>query len=150
MSNSLDGLRHNAVIRRDHEDHNVGHLRAARPHRRKRGVARCVEEGNQRPAFGGDLVRTDMLGDPAGLARDHIGLAERVKQRGLAVVDMTHDGHNGCTRFQRFVRIIGAFDCILDIGVGHANDLMSKLFDQKFCSVLVDGLVLRRHNAVVH
>ena len=33
-----------------------------------------------------------MLGDAAGLAGDDVGLADRVEQRGLAVVDVAHDG----------------------------------------------------------
>ena len=39
-----------------------------------------------------DLVRTDVLGDAAGLAGDHVGVADAVEQLGLAVVDVTHDG----------------------------------------------------------
>ena len=39
-----------------------------------------------------DLVGADVLGDAASFARGHIGLADRVEQRGLAVVDVTHDG----------------------------------------------------------
>jgi hypothetical protein len=35
-----------------------------------------------------------MLGDAAGFARHDIGVADGVEQRGLAVVDVTHDGHD--------------------------------------------------------
>ena len=38
-----------------------------------------------------DLVGADVLRDAARLARDHLGLADRVEQRGLAVVDVAHD-----------------------------------------------------------
>ena len=38
------------------------------------------------------LVRADVLGDPAGFAGDDVRVADRVEQRGLAVVDVTHDG----------------------------------------------------------
>ena len=38
-----------------------------------------------------DLVGADVLGDAAGLARGHLGLADRVQQRRLAVVDVAHD-----------------------------------------------------------
>jgi hypothetical protein len=41
--------------------------------------------------LGRHLIGADMLRDAAGLARDDIGLADRVEQRGLAVVDMAHD-----------------------------------------------------------
>ena len=39
-----------------------------------------------------DLVGADVLGDAAGLAGDDVGLADRVEQRRLAVVDVAHDG----------------------------------------------------------
>ena len=39
-----------------------------------------------------DLVRADVLGDAAGLAGDHVGVADLVEQLGLAVVDVAHDG----------------------------------------------------------
>ena len=64
---SLDGLRLDAVIGRDHQDDEVGHLRAARAHRRKGLVARRVDERHLL-AVDVDLVGTDMLGNAAGLA----------------------------------------------------------------------------------
>ena len=39
-----------------------------------------------------DLVGADVLGDAAGLAGDHVGVADAVEQLGLAVVDVAHDG----------------------------------------------------------
>ena len=44
--------------------------------------------------LGVHLVGTDVLGDATGLLVDHVGLAERVEELGLAVVDVTHDGHD--------------------------------------------------------
>jgi len=41
------------------------------------------------------LIGADMLGDAARLVRRHVGGAQRVEQRGLAVVDMAHDGDHG-------------------------------------------------------
>ena len=48
----LDRLRHHAVVGRDHQHHDVGHLRAAGAHRGEGGVAGRVEEGDQLPPFG--------------------------------------------------------------------------------------------------
>ena len=42
-----------------------------------------------------DLVGADVLGDAAGLARGDLGLADRVEQRRLAVVDVAHDRDDG-------------------------------------------------------
>ena len=43
-----------------------------------------------------------MLRDAAGLARDDVGLADRVEQRRLAVVDVAHDGDDRRTRLEVF------------------------------------------------
>ena len=88
---ALDGLRHDAVVRRHHEDGDVRGLRAAGTHGGERLVARGVEEGDLLAA---DLhgVGADVLGDAARLARGDAGLADVVQQRGLAVVDVAHDG----------------------------------------------------------
>ena len=45
----LDGLRHHAVVGRDHEDGDVGGVRAARAHGGERLVARGVDEGDRVP-----------------------------------------------------------------------------------------------------
>src|SRR3954452_10674056 len=62
----LDRLRHHAVVGRDHQDHDVGDLRAAGTHRGERLVPRGVDEGD-RPLdvlqLGDDLVGADVLGD---------------------------------------------------------------------------------------
>src|SRR5690606_29088342 len=93
----LDGLRLDTVIGRDHQHHDVGELRAAGTHRRERRVARGVEEADDALA-GFDVVRTDVLGDPTGLARGDLGAADVIQQRGLAVVDVAHDGDHRRTR----------------------------------------------------
>ena len=100
----LDRLRHDAVVGRDHEHHDVGDLGAAGAHRGEGRVARRVEEGDRRAAVGRHLVGADVLGDAAGLAGDHVGLADRVEQRGLAVVDVAHDGDDRRARLQ--VRLV--------------------------------------------
>ena len=42
-----------------------------------------------------------MLRDAARFARHHVGLAQRVEQRGLAVIDMAHDGDDRRARLER-------------------------------------------------
>jgi len=42
----LDGLRHDTVVSRDHQDDDVGDLRAARAHRGERFVAGRIEKGD--------------------------------------------------------------------------------------------------------
>ena len=89
----LEGLGHDAVVRRNHQDRDVGHLGAARAHGRERLVAGRVEE-DDRVAVLGDLARADVLGDAAALARRDVRGAHRVEQAGLAVVDVAHHGHD--------------------------------------------------------
>ena len=63
--------------------------RAAGAHGGERLVTRGVDEGDRAVVLD-DLVRTDVLGDATGLARDDVRLADAVEQRGLAVVDVAH------------------------------------------------------------
>ena len=52
-----------------------------------------------------------MLRDAASFALHHVGAAQGIEQRGLAVVDVTHDGHDRRARLQIF-RLV--FDIKLD------------------------------------
>ncbi len=101
----LDGLRHHAVVG-GHDDHrDVGDLGAAGAHGREGLVAGGVEEGD-RVVVVVDLVGADVLGDAAGLAGRHLGLADRVEQRGLAVVDVAHDRDHGRALDQLLVGVL--------------------------------------------
>ena len=53
-------------------------------------MTRRVEESDLLAGFQLHLIGADMLGDAAGFAGHHIGLAQGVEQRGLAVIDMAH------------------------------------------------------------
>jgi hypothetical protein len=57
---------------------------------------------------------------PPGLARDDIGLADRVQKRGLAVVDMAHDRDDRRARLQVLGLVLDGVDHVLDVGIGHA------------------------------
>ena len=92
----LDGLRHDAVVRRDDEHDDIRDGRAARAHGGERLMARRVEEGDRLAAHG-DGVGADVLGDAARLARRDVGAADLVEQRRLAVVDVAHDRDDGRT-----------------------------------------------------
>ena len=89
----LDGLRLDAVVGGHHQDHDVGDVGAARAHGGEGGVARGVQERDG-AARGLDMVGADVLGDAAGFAGRHLGAADVVQQRGLAVIDVAHDGHH--------------------------------------------------------
>src|SRR4051812_27328838 len=93
----LHRLRHDAVVGGHDQDDDVGDLRASGTHRGERLVTRGVDEGDRTLValeLGDDLVGADVLGDPTGLLARHVGVPERVQELRLAVVDVTHDGHD--------------------------------------------------------
>ena len=83
------GLRHDAVVSRNHQNDDVGDLGAAGAHQRERLVARRVEEHDV-AAVDGDVIRADVLRDAAGFAFGDARLADGVEQARLAVVDVAH------------------------------------------------------------
>ena len=96
MVDGLDRLRHDAVVCGNDEHDDVGDLGTAGAHCCERLVTRRVDEGDLLAVDVDDRC-ADVLGDAAGLARNDAGMANRVEQRGLAVIDMTHDGDDGRT-----------------------------------------------------
>ena len=99
VADRLERLGHDPVVGRDDDHRDVGDLGAAGAHRRERLVTRRVEEDDAL-AVVGDLARADVLGDPAAFAGRHFGRPDRVEQTRLAVVDVTHDGHDRCARLE--------------------------------------------------
>ena len=144
------GLRHDAVVGGDHEHDDVGHLGAACAHRGKGGVARGVDEGDLAAGGRGHLVGADMLGDAAGFARRHLGGANGVEQRRLAVIDVAHDRHDRGTRHQR-TRIVGDVEeSLFHVGLRHAFDGVAQFLGQQLGGIGVDHVVDLRHMALFH
>src|SRR5690606_10016214 len=103
------------------------------------------------------LVRTDVLGDAAGLARTDLRLADGVQQAGLAVVDVTHDGdHRGPRHAVRLV-LLGELRVEVDVELleqlallvlrGDDLDLVAELVAEQLEGVLVQRLGGRGHLA---
>jgi hypothetical protein len=134
----VDGLlrlRLHAVVGRDHDDRDVGDARAAGAHGGERLVARGVEEGDRLAALV-DLVGADVLGDATGLAGDDLGLADRVEQRRLAVVDVAHDRDDRRALDEVGVVVVGLDDLLVLLGDGDDLDLLVELLGEQ-----LDGLV---------
>ena len=105
-----------------------------------------------------------MLRDAAELAAGHIGAADSVQQRGLAMVDVAHDGDNGRARLQHAGIIFhdGQASCrccsgsgsnlllFLGLGVVSLADLEAQIRGDNGRRIKVDDLVDRRHDAVLH
>ena len=101
----FDRLRHDAVVGRDDQHDDVGRLGAAGAHQGEGLVTRRVEEDDAAP-LDVHVVGADVLRDAPGLGGGHIRLADRVEQRGLAVVDVAHDGDHRRPR-PIVLRIVG-------------------------------------------
>jgi len=88
-----------------------------------------------------------MLGDAAGFARHHIGMAKRVEQRGLAVVDMAHHGDDRRTRLCSGISL-HALQILFYLVLLEDLRRMAELLDHEYRGVLVEEMdlaaVLRR------
>ena len=101
----LLGLGHDAIVGGDHEDDDVGDLRPPGSHGGESLMTRRIQEGDL-PAVKLHVVGADMLGNPAGLAGNDVGLADGVQERSLTVINVSHDGNHRRT-LQEALRLIG-------------------------------------------
>lgn len=157
----LDRLGHHTVVGRHHEDRDVGRLGTTGTHGGERLVTRGVDEGDATlfaVDLGRDLVRTDVLRDTAGLARDDVRLADGVQQSGLTVVDVTHDGHDRRTRDEELLAtlVLAELDVEglqeLAVLLLRADDLQDEvhLVREELQRLVGDGLRGSDHLAEVH
>ena len=150
MVDRFYGLRHNAVVRRDDEDDDIRHLRAARAHGGKRLVARRVDKRNL-PAVAWNGVRADVLRNAARFALGYAAVANRIEQRGLAVVDVAHDGDDRRARFELLRRVGFAGRAVrehLFKRLGDAEfEFNAKVGGNEFAGVEIDLLVDRGRHA---
>ena len=113
-------------------------------------MARRIEESQLGARLGRHLIGADMLGDAAGLAGHHTGLADGIQQAGLAMVDMAHDRHDRWAGHHIGVIIGHGVDYLLDIGCRNPHCLVAEFLDHQFGGVGVNGLVHRHHHAHFH
>ena len=109
-----------------------------------------VDEGHRAAVADIHLVGADMLGDATGLAGHHVGLAQGVEQRGLAVVDMAHDRDHGRAGHEVARHVVDALDAFLDVGLADALHPVAELGDDQLGRIGVEDLVDRRQDAVLH
>ena len=146
----FDRLRHHTVVRRHHEDDDVGGVGAAGAHGREGRVARRVEEGDLLAGLELHLIGADVLRDAACLARHDVSLTESIKKRGLAVVDVTHDGHDRRTRLEMFVMVVQTIKADLDVGFRHAFHGVAKFLDDQLRRVGVEHVGRANEFALLH
>ena len=97
-----------------------------------------------------DLVRADVLGDAAGLARRDLGGADGVQQRRLAVVDVAHDRDDRRAGDQVLLGVVEHLGTLgLLLGVDDV-DLALQLGRDELDRVVREGLRDRGHLAQAH
>ena len=146
----LDGLRHDAVIGRHHQHDDIRHLGAAGAHGREGRVAGRIDEGDLAAERRGHLIGADMLRDAAGFAGDHVGLADRVEQRGLAVVDVAHDGHDRRTGDEVLVHVRRVEQAFLDVRFRDALHRVAELLRDELRGIGIDHVGDLVHLALLH
>ena len=91
-----------------------------------------------------------MLRDTTCFTGGDAGVADRIQKRSFTVVNVAHDRDDRGTCFQRFGIVFCFLDHVFDVRVRNTGHFVTKLFDDQFCCVGVDGLVLRDHHTHIH
>jgi hypothetical protein len=102
------GLRHNTRIRGNDQHDDIGDLRTPGAHGRKGLVTRRIEK-RDRPMLCFDLVRRDVLGNPARFAGDDVRFPYVIEERCLSMVHMSHDRDHRSALLQNAAGIIILF-----------------------------------------
>ncbi len=134
------GLRHDAVVGGHDQNHDIGGLGAACTHGGKRRVARGIKESDH-ATLGLDVIGTDVLGDTAGFADRHLGTTNVVEQRGLAMVDVTHDGHDRRTGDRLAFELQQLGQLFFQRVVADQLDLVAQFFGDQLSGLLIQHLV---------
>ena len=151
MINCFDRLRHDAVIGGNHQHHDIRRAGAARSHCRESLMAGSVEERNLVAARHPDLIGADMLRDATGFTCNDICRPQCIQQRGLAVIDMTHDGDDRGARLKIRIVLVGiAFQADLDIGFGNTLGRVAKFSHDQLRGLGINRFRDRRHDPDIH
>ena len=143
-------LRHNTVIRRNDKDCYISYCGASGTHLSKCSVSRSIKECYLL-VVDLNLIRTYMLGYSARLAGNNTCIAYSVKQRRFAVVDMAHNDNNWVTRLKiRLCVYCIVNKPILNSKYNLALYLYTEFLTDKVCSIKINILRRRRHNAHTH
>ena len=87
------------------------------------------------------IIGADGLGDAAGLAAGHGGVADIVEEAGLAVVDVAHDHNDGGAGQQILFGVLVVVDQLLFNGDHHFTlHLAAQFFGDDGCGIEVDQL----------
>ncbi len=91
-----------------------------------------------------------MLGNAAGLAGHHIGVAKRIEQRSLAVIDMAHHGDDRRARLGIGRVVDNVEQALFDVGRGDALDGVAEFLGDQLRGVGIDHVGDLVHRALLH
>ncbi len=147
---SLNRLRHDAVVRRNYKYCYVRHLGTAGTHCSESLMARRVEERNIALAYI-YTVSADALRNAAGFGCGHVRVAYGVKQGSLAVVYVTHNNDYRRTRHKVFVVVFAVVDYLVLYGYDYfLLHFCMELHRNKRSSVEINNVVYRCKSSEVH
>ncbi|MPN23155.1 hypothetical protein SDC9_170542 [bioreactor metagenome] len=113
-------------------------------------MAGGIEEGD-RAIVDLNLIGADVLRNAARLAGGDVRVADGVKQRGLAVVDVTHDHNDGAAGREVLLDVLSFVKQALLNGDNHfAFNLCANFHGDERGGIIVDDLRDRCHNANAH
>ena len=148
MLDSFFGLRHDAIVGGNHQNHDVGSLGTAGTHGGKGRVTGGVQEGHH-AAIGFYVVGTNVLSNTTSLTGSHLSATDVVEQRGLTVVNVTHNGNNRCAA-QLFTLVVHGLDqLVFQVALANLLDLVAHVFCNDRSSILIQHLVDGNHGAVL-
>ena len=137
----FNGLRHHAVVRRDNQNNDVGHLCTTGTHGGKRFVTGRVNKGNT-AAVDGNLRSTDGLRNTACLTGGNTRMPNGVQKRSFTVVNVAHNGNDRRTGLKIFWIVIegkGIFFFLC-----HNLDFPTQIFRNKVNQIIGHGLGKRQ------
>ena len=146
----LNGLGHNAVVCCYDKDCDIGCHCTACTHCGKRCVTGGIEEGDV-TASRLHTVSTDVLGNTACLACGDVGVTDSIENRGLTVVNVTHNTNNGGALLELLVGV----NCVIKQTLLNADNYLGGSFNAELIcyecgSIKVDDLVDGCHHAHEH
>ena len=109
-----------------------------------------VEEGDAFPIIGFDLIGPDMLGNAPGFALSDTGFAQSIQKRGLAVINVTHDGDNRWP-YNRIIFVVVSSDkAFFDVGFRNTADCMPEFTRHQLGRIGIDDIRQFQHHALLH
>ena len=148
---SLNCLGHHGIVCGHDDDGKVGQLCATGTHSSERFVSRSIEERNAASVGKFHAVGTDVLRDSSGLTCNHVGLADIVEQRSLAVVHVPHhrnDGRSGLEIFGIVRLFVGIY--LFRYLRCHELNLIAEFLGHKHKSLRIETLVDGHHQTEAH